>query len=186
VWNGNRRPLHPCTDTDLRRVAEYIEKHYFTSDNGGYELVQEAMENAGVWYGKDDTYHLKRLVRQGDVVTGLVGTRNAHGVLGVDHRAAVTSTESRIDYTIAAQGAGGVVPLTQPYQQRTDELRFPASVEWIGTVGDYPWVSKEMSWYGEGHFPAIGVQDSFGTLGVLVGFRDEEGNGAAPLIVIPE
>ena len=186
VWNGNRRPLHPCTDSDLSRVADYIEKHYFTSDNGGYELVQEAMENAGVWYGKDDTYHLKLLVRQGDVVTGLVGTRNAHGVLGVDHRAAVTSTESRIDYTIAAQGAGGVVPLTQPHQQRTDELRFPASITWIGTVGDYPWVSKQMSWYGEGHFPAIGVQDSFGTLGVLVGFRDEEGNGAAPLIVIPE
>jgi hypothetical protein len=42
-----------------------------------------------------------------------------------------------------------------------------------------------MSWYGQDHFPAIGVQDSFGTLGVLVGFSDEEGNGAAPLVVTP-
>jgi hypothetical protein len=54
VWNKNRRPLHPCTADDLLRVAKYIDKHYLTSDNGGFELVREAMENEGVWYGEDD------------------------------------------------------------------------------------------------------------------------------------
>ena len=54
VWNGNRRPLHPCTADDLLRVANYIDKHYLTSDSGGFELVKEAMEKEGVWY--DDDY----------------------------------------------------------------------------------------------------------------------------------
>jgi hypothetical protein len=184
VWNQNRRPLHPCANNDLLRVADYIEKHYFTSDNGGYELVREAMENTGVWYGKTDNRGFDLyLVQDGDLVTGLVGTRNAHGVM-VDQRAVVTSRDNRVDYMIAADGAGGVVPLTQP-NQNTDKLHFPLRVLGFYKVGQYPWVSRQMSWYGQDHFPAIGVQDSFGTLGVLVGFSDEEGNGAAPLVVTP-
>ena len=54
VWNGNRRPLHPCTADDLLRVANYIDKHYLTSDSGGFMLVEEAMRNEGVWYDDDD------------------------------------------------------------------------------------------------------------------------------------
>lgn len=45
---------HPCTKADLMKVAKYIEKHYFTSEKGGFELIEEAMRNEGVWYDSDD------------------------------------------------------------------------------------------------------------------------------------
>jgi hypothetical protein len=113
------------------------------------------------------------LLKKGDTVRMLSG------------ECVVESKRTDKKYHVLAAGEGGLQLITPRDENTPSVLRVPFTITKVGTLSDFPWVARVMEWYGQGHYPVIGVRDASGYGAALVGFRDDEGNGAAPIVVKP-